>query len=78
MNNPKEKAKELFNKSVIVADNCGSPYPYIHAKDIALLCLDEILSLNLYDDCIVEKEYGGHLHLDEYFQEVKKEIEAIK
>ena len=60
---PKEKAKELVTKYF--------KYSIQYRKECALIAVDEILSENLFDD----SEYANRRY--KYYQEVKKEIEAL-
>jgi hypothetical protein len=59
---PKEKAQELFDKYFEVTNN------YYQAKQCALIAVDEILDTIKW--CIGDSQV-------EYWQEVKKEIEAL-
>ncbi len=68
---PKEKAEQLFNKFIIIddlSDSTGnSLYFNAHAKQCAIVAVDEILSviwINLNDDV-------------DYWAEVKQEIENL-
>lgn len=76
MNNPKEKAKELFNKYcyAIRTEEIDSGYftNVIYAKQCALIAVDEIMdSSPMY--------YTGFEHESnlDYWQEVKQEIERL-
>lgn len=75
---PKEKAKELFNKFYQkVADGA---FPEENAKQCALIAVDEILKSynDIFDDYIrVVEGYDDYNHMEEYFQEVKNEIEKL-
>ena len=66
---PKEKAEELFNMFIIIddlSDSTGnSLYFNAHAKQCALIAVDEVLSV-----CWYKKDM-------EYWDEVKQEIEAL-
>lgn len=63
MNSPKEKAKELFDKYVELSGIFVGDYE--SEKEMCLIAVDEILSLDIYQS-------------DEWFwQEVKKEIENL-
>ena len=64
---PKEKALELVRKFLTASHGTMEEYvpvPYIFAKQCALIAVDEILKA-------VEGKY------DEYWQEVKQEIENL-
>jgi hypothetical protein len=61
---PKEKAKEL----VIKMYSLDAFMTINMAKDSALICVDEILSINS-----VDKDYD----LSNYWEEVKKEIKLL-
>ena len=69
---PKEKAKELINKFLNSKPSSGS-YVSInteHAKQCALICVDEIINQRPQ----LPSSYTSTI---EYWQEVKKEIEAL-
>jgi hypothetical protein len=69
----KEKAKEFFDKYYIVCQEYTEEIQCsIQAKECALIAVDEILEViefNKYDDKYWEE--------DEYWQEVKQEIQAL-
>jgi hypothetical protein len=71
---PKEKAEELINKFIPHADywDCRNDEPLEedHAKECALICVDEIIS------AIIEQAIS-HPHLQNigYWEKVKKHIE---
>lgn len=72
---PKEKAQELVNKMF----NCDKSTPeesmamlYPHAKQCALIAVDEILDVDCFD--MSEEHFDNHI---EYWQEVKDEIEKL-
>lgn len=73
---PKEKAEELFNKFIIIddlSDSTGnSLYFNAHAKQCALIAVDEILkeNLELPDEPETVVRYL-------FWQEVKQEIENL-
>lgn len=73
---PKEKAKELVNKSMPLARDQDGDNKAL-AKKIALLCVNEI---ELYRRQI-EEEYDEDLYhaygVEEYWQEVKREITLL-
>jgi hypothetical protein len=69
---PKEKAEELINKfqqdvQIIEEDNDSERF---YAKQCALIAVDEIESL-------LHFYVVGHHEEKEYWQEVRKEIEAL-
>jgi hypothetical protein len=65
---PKEKAKELIDKFVLLDNDifCSVNYPY--SKQCALIAVDEILSINSVDKDV---------ELSDYWEEVKQEIENL-
>jgi hypothetical protein len=66
---PKEKAKELYLKytdALNIRDLVTTANPF--AKQCALIAVDEILKLSTFFNLIAETEY---------WNEVKKEIEAL-
>jgi hypothetical protein len=75
MNNPKEKAKELFNKYcyAIRTEETDSGYftNVIYAKQCAIIAVDEILKLEQARLIV-----GNHNYYD-YYIEVKKELEKL-
>lgn len=76
---PKEKAKELINKfqhppSALEHEECDCLHIDI-AKDCALIALDEIISCGVTNDYYWDKKLGRYLSFEEYYIEVKKEIE---
>lgn len=70
---PKEKAKELVEKFADYADNLFDKNlnltPIIAAKKCALIAVDEILTLNVFED------YSDWTNTIEYWEEVRQEIE---
>jgi hypothetical protein len=67
---PKEKTKELFFKY----RNLENKHSYINnynAKQCALIAVDEILSLNVFE------YYSDWTNTIEYWEEVKQEIEKL-
>jgi hypothetical protein len=70
--NKKEKAKELIDKMWIysIPNANGS---WNNAKQCALICVDEILNLMIKN---FEWDINHNGNID-YWQEVKKEIEAL-
>jgi len=69
---PKEKAKELFNKYcfAIRTEETDSGYftNVLYAKNCALIAVDEILKITWVDK---------FLTVEDYWQEVKQEIEKL-
>ena len=72
MNNPKEKAKELFEKYFNIIDN-SHPLTDINisAKQCALIAVDEILNTIEYSS------QADELSKVSYWEEVKNEIEKL-
>jgi hypothetical protein len=68
---PKEKAKELFDKMFLIIENKGMYDDLYNAKQCALITVAEILDVitGIYDYDF-EK-------LNPYWEEVKKEIDAL-
>jgi hypothetical protein len=89
---PKEKALELFDKYYILFNNFPN-YQYVienlntiqdeklyTTKQCALIAVDEILKLenpNTYNYLTESKEHLIVQIADNYWQEVKKEIQAL-
>lgn len=75
---PEAKAKEIFDKFLGLADDCGSPYPKTHAIAGAVLCVKEILlakhSCGCEESIVIDGKYETYLT---YWMAVKREIEAI-
>ena len=71
---PKEKAEELVNKySIYVVMWAGGiEVTGENVKQCALIAVDEILSLNIFD--YYESDWSCRI---EYWQEVKQEIERL-
>lgn len=74
-----KKAQELFDKGLEIADNCGSPYPKVHAKEIALLVVKENISTcqSTYDGHIKQfgdKEYGDYILMYNFWIDVYTEL----
>ena len=69
---PKEKAKELVEGFLalkkINPNAITRPYNWQEAKQCALICVDEILEI---------KSVYHSIELDNYWQEVKQEIEKL-
>lgn len=67
---PKEKAKELFDKFCLAIKTEGDEFGYwtntIHAKQCALIAVDEIIQI------LCENRLS-----DLYFRQVKQEIENL-
>ena len=78
---PKEKAKELVNK--YYQEIADSSYPEGTAKECALIAVDEIMKAphqNSYIELIPEEAETTDWFwdkFDEYWNEVKKEIELL-
>lgn len=74
---PKEKAKELVDKYcyAIRTEETDSQYwtNIIHAKQCALIAVDEILDLNLGLSNCDENNW----ETEKFYEEVKKEIELL-
>ncbi|WP_353076925.1 hypothetical protein [Flavobacterium sp.] len=72
---PKEKAKELVDKYcyAIRTEETDSQYwtNIIHAKQCALIAVDEILNIDNIKPYILHKE------IIEFYKEVKQEIEKL-
>lgn len=77
--NPKEKAKDLFEKMKKHTECKCNSWDDDNAKDSAIVCVDEILSNNFLEPQI-KRQIGSvepqPMHL-EYWFEVKKEIKRI-
>ena len=74
---PKEKAEELVDKMYYSRKyKDGEDYipeqALIHAKQCALITVDEILDVDCFD--MSEEPFDNHI---EYWQEVKQEIEKL-
>lgn len=73
---PKEKATELHKKFMQGLWKTGNPnHVANHGKECALLCVDEILSLTTIE--FVEDRPGKFIYTKDYWQEVRREIEAL-
>lgn len=77
---PKEKANEILDKYWLM-DNIIPQLSKENAKQCALICVDEILELNIvwYDEKLV-KDYPKNYKNDqtiEFWNEVKQEIEKL-
>jgi hypothetical protein len=71
MSNPKEKAKELFNKMY----NCELDISYYAAKQCALIAVDEILiEIRKIFDILTEVNI---IEIYKYWEKVKNEIEKL-
>jgi hypothetical protein len=67
---PKEKAKELVDKfrlHVLEKDFFGDSVEHDNAKQCALIAVDELINSMAIQQC----------NADEYWQEVKQEIEKL-
>ena len=75
---PKEKAEKLFNKFIIIddlSDSTGnSLYFNAHAKQCALIAVDEILKLENNNGYYFD---GTNVTSISFWQEVKQEIENL-
>ena len=78
---PKEKAEKLFNKFIIIddlSDSTGnSLYFNAHAKQCALIAVDEIIEFMEVDDFDSDTCYWANHSKMQYWLEVKKEIEKL-
>jgi electron transfer flavoprotein alpha subunit len=75
---PKEKAKQLVEKMIIY--HSPDDKDYEAAKDCALIAVDEILKLdnpNTYNYLTENKEHLIVELANKYWQEVKKQLEAL-
>ena len=76
---PKEKAEKLFNKFIIIddlSDSTGnSLYFNAHAKQCALIAVDEIL--NGYEFDSLDIEHKRIMDNINYWDKVKQEIENL-
>lgn len=64
-----EKAKQLFERCLDLADDCGSPYPKEHAKSIFDFVVSEVISANPHSNPL---NTNVHSTMD-YWQEIKQE-----
>ena len=75
---PKEKAEKLFNKFIIIddlSDSTGnSLYFNAHAKQCALIAVDEIIKLENNNGYYFD---GTNVTSISFWQEVKQEIENL-
>jgi len=84
MSNPKEKAKELFNKMCFAMANEITDEGFFtnvnHAKQCAIIAVNEILNID-HPQVIIYTEISKNsirdYFQDEYWDEVKKEIEKL-
>ena len=78
---PKEKAEELFNMFIIIddlSDSTGnSLYFNAHAKQCALIAVDEIIEFMEVDDFDSDTCYWANHSKMQYWIEVKQEIEKL-
>ena len=78
---PKEKAEKLFNMFIIIddlSDSTGnSLYFNAHAKQCALIAVDEIIEFMEVDDFDSDTCYWANHSKMQYWLEVKKEIEKL-
>jgi hypothetical protein len=81
MNNPKEKAKELFNKYcyAIRTEETDSGYftNVIYAKQCAIIAVDEIIDRLIWHTGV--SDLGNTVLVDDikYWREVKNELEKL-
>ncbi len=72
---PKEKAKELIKKfsfnTRCFSETKGWEDSFFDAKQCALIAVDEILSLNVFED------YSDWTNTIEYWEEVREEINKL-
>jgi hypothetical protein len=77
---PKEKAEELANKfvrkSVFDMNNIDLKEERLQAKKSAFIAVDEIIRV-LAEDLGDYRSYYNYHTADEYWQEVKQEIEKL-
>jgi orotate phosphoribosyltransferase len=73
---PKEKAEELVNKFIQYTP-ADSHFEYDYAKECALIAVDEILSSGVDANYYFDKSLGYIITYQEYYQEVKQELEKI-
>lgn len=69
---PKAKAKELFDKFWMFADEGGSLIKN-NTKACALICIDEITQINKS----ISSGHGNLINTNSYWNEVKQEIEKL-
>ncbi len=70
---PKETAEQLVNKFIPHSFHQGSiPQCFDHAKQNALICVDELMK----DNAINEEIVNGGLNF-QYWKEVKQEIKLL-
>jgi hypothetical protein len=81
---PKEKALELLNKFSVHTkafnDNSGWIIDVNSTKECALIAVDEIIDTLLYEyhyDYYWDKKLGYYLSFEEYWTEVKEELEKL-
>jgi hypothetical protein len=77
---PKEKAKELYDKFYMAIPNDEMGLNDEASRQCALIAVDEILKLenpNTYNYLTESKEHLIVQIADNYWQEVKKEIENL-
>ena len=78
---PKEKAEKLFNKFIIIddlSDSTGnSLYFNAHAKQCALIAVDEIIEFMEVDDFDSDTCYWANHSKMQYWIEVKQEIKKL-
>jgi len=69
---PKEKAEELFVKYAFLTISDMSDENFNQTKQCALIAVDEILKLNVFD--YYESDWSNTI---EYWNEVKQKIEKL-
>ena len=79
---PKEKAEELVSKYITnqnswYLENLVDGLRIAHAKQCALIAVDEILKSGIEIDYYFDKSIGYYLSYLEYYGEVKQEIEKL-
>jgi hypothetical protein len=67
---PKEKAEELVHKFAI------GYHDLVQCKQSAIICVDEIIKV-LYKDRMMEGEWLLEVEADNYWKEVKEEIQKL-
>lgn len=72
---PKEKAKQLYSKMENSIEGLEGKEWYDSAKQCALIAVDEILNFDVRAKS--EPQFVIERRIDEYWQEVKQEIEKL-
>ena len=74
---PKEKAIELIDKFKVL-DSEGHVLSWSCAKECALICVNEILETTKEEyQQVVDQEYRKSTRHNQYWQQVKQEIEKL-